>query len=52
MQSRWSVVFVAGAVAGAAAQGGRMYQVGGGVRDGMSAFPRVDYAQMKPRQGW
>jgi hypothetical protein len=27
---------------------GRSYQVGGGVRDGVSAFPRTDYWQMRP----
>ena len=38
--------------AGVAAQGGRMYQVAGGTRDGISAFPRVDYTQMRPlKQG-
>ena len=26
----------------------KMYRVGGGARDGVSTFPRVDYAQMKP----
>ncbi len=40
---------VAGAlVVGVGAQGSKMYQVGGGARDGVSAFPRVDYAQLKP----
>jgi hypothetical protein len=41
-------------MAGTAAQGPnptgdpKTYRVGGGTRDGVSAFPRVDYAQMKP----
>jgi hypothetical protein len=42
------VLLAALAGAGVAAQGNRMYQVGGGVRDGMSAFPRVEYPQVKP----
>jgi hypothetical protein len=33
---------------GAAAQGARMYRVGGGTRDGASVFPRIEYAQLKP----
>jgi hypothetical protein len=41
-------VVVGGLVSGVTAQGGKMYQVGGGARDGVSAFPRVDYAQVKP----
>ena len=43
-------VWLAGGVAaqGPTDQGSRMYRVGGGTRDGASAFPRVDYAQMKP----
>ncbi len=41
-------VVAGGVVAALGAQGGKMYQVGGGARDGVSAFPRVDYAQLKP----
>src|SRR5688572_32726845 len=33
---------------GQAGTDGKMYRVGGGVRDGASAFPRVRYEQMKP----
>lgn len=53
------LAFVAGSVLAVAGQGGRfqrqsgpvttrpMYKVGG-TRDGMSAFPKVDYPQLKP----
>jgi hypothetical protein len=33
---------------GKAGNDGKMYRVGGGTRDGASAFPRVEYPQMKP----
>jgi hypothetical protein len=38
-----------GAGPGQAAQPTPMYRVGGGERDGASAFPRVDYPQVKPK---
>jgi hypothetical protein len=47
-QLTWALAVTAVAGVVLAAQGGRVYQVGGGTRDGVSAFPRVDYAQVRP----
>ena len=49
----FGVVLAAIAVVGVAVTAqtpaaGRIYQVGGGARDGASVFPRVEYPQMKP----
>ncbi len=45
---RLSIAIALAATSALAAQGPRMYQVAGGTRDGISAFPRVDYVQMRP----
>ena len=43
-----AVVLAAVVLNAQSASTSRMYQVGGGARDGVSVFPRVDYSQMKP----